>query len=391
MQHRLRSVVSEPRVVRRATTGWSQPFTDRSSLGSGSVQRIVVDTETTEREPLSGTRYRLGRPLDGGAARERYEAEHLDHGQRVIATLLRAHACPYEWSATAHRNEVVASGRIDSPHIVDVLDSAELPDGRVLVITEQLHGITLEQAMGREPMELARVVDLGWQLCEGLQSAHGAGIVHLDLVPSNVMLVPRPGRHDRAVLLGFGTASIMRDLGHHPRGTTRFSAPETSYGVGDARADLYSLGCLLYELACGVPAFEDDDEGDALPVPPSQRAPQRGIPRCFDAIVARCLHSAPSARFQSAAELQTVLEVLRARLRADSQARPSPTNHEQADDPADDRVDDPADDPADDHPGMDRARRVVDRGQWGAFRRLGSWLGRRLTPIPSPVPSTTAG
>ncbi|MEM9454361.1 MAG: serine/threonine-protein kinase [Myxococcota bacterium] len=264
---------------------------------------------------IPGTPYRVRRWLGDGGMGAVFEAEHVDIERRVAVKLLHSRASRQAWITQGFRNEARASARIGSPYIVEILDFKELEDGRLLIAMEFLDGVTLRTAIAAEPMPLPRIVGIARQICKGLQAAHDAGIVHCDIKPENVMVVQRQGRGDFVKIVDFGVARFARD--HRVQrvvGTAQYMAPEVSWGEGDARVDIYALGCLLHELAVGEPVFEGSTSSDIIarhysepPVPPSQRAKERALPPGFDALVDRCLRKAPEERPQTAAEVEAAL------------------------------------------------------------------------------------
>lgn len=257
---------------------------------------------------LTGTPYRVRRRLGGGTQGEVFEAEHVDTGRQVAVKLLHAHVCAYEWRAAAFCSEALASARIGSPHIVDVVDSASLEHGRPMIAMELLDGVTLREVMDQGPLAPQRVLHIARQICEGLRAAHDAGIVHLELSPSNVMLVERDGQSDFVVLLGFGATHLLTPRNTRKWGPTKATASEPSRGPKDARSDIYALGSLLYELVNGTPF--DAPEPSATATRFSRRARERGLPRGVGTLVMRCLQRDPNARFQTMAELQAALHQL---------------------------------------------------------------------------------
>ncbi len=264
---------------------------------------------------IPGTSYRLRRWLGDGGMGAVFEAEHIDIERRVAVKLLHARSSRKEWVTHAFRNEARASGRIGSPHIVDMLDFKELGDGRLLIAMEYLEGVTLRETAKQQRLTGAHLIGIVRQICKALHAAHGAGVVHRDVKPENVMLVERSGRHDFVKVLDFGVAHILADESTNRMvGTVHFMAPEVTLGHSDARVDIYALGCLLYELISGTTVFDSLVSHDIVrrhltetPVPPSRREPKRNASSAFDSIVMRCLEKEADARYQTMAELEAAL------------------------------------------------------------------------------------
>ena len=189
--------------------------------------------------------------------------------------------------------------RLAHPNVVAVFDAFE-EEGRLHVVMERVEGPTLRQRLDqRGPLPLDELGRLAGHLAQALEHAHGQGIVHRDLKPANVLLAPaapeRPGAGATwtAKLGDFGLAfapgQARLTLPGLALGTPAYVAPEQALGQAvDGRADLYALGCLLYEAATGAPPFAGDDpllvvsqHLHAAPAPPSSRRPDlpRGVGR----------------------------------------------------------------------------------------------------------------
>jgi len=263
---------------------------------------------------VPGTPYRLVRWLGDGGMGAVFEAVHVDTERWVAVKVLHSRRRQLQWVLQGFRNEARASARIDSPNIVDIYDFKELEDGRLLIAMELLEGPTLHAEINRAPLPWPRIVAIARQICKGLSAAHQVGIVHRDIKPENIILIRRDGRDDFVKLLDFGVAHYMSE-GPQSRmsGTAEYMAPEVLEGVSDARADIYSLGCVLYVLAAGEFPFVGNTPSDTLnkqrvelATPPSARA-AREVPADLDALVLRCLDKDPDQRFQTMDELEAAL------------------------------------------------------------------------------------
>lgn len=166
--------------------------------------------------------------------------------------------------AERFEREARAVGRLSSPHVVTVHDVGEADvDGQVLgyLVMELVRGRPLGPPAGKGPSRISDVVDWSGQICVGLQAAHDAGITHRDLKPANILL----SESGTVILLDFGIARLAEFTGSasltatgHAIGTPAYMSPEQIRGDSglDARSDLYSLGCVMYELLTGVVPFE---------------------------------------------------------------------------------------------------------------------------------------
>jgi ABC-type oligopeptide transport system substrate-binding subunit len=200
--------------------------------------------------------------------------------------------------------EARAIARLDHPNIVAVHDAGE-SDGSPYIVMELVEGHDLHD---RPPADLGQIVDIAGQICAALEHAHSQGIIHRDLKPENVVI----GQDGVPRLMDFGlarsVASRLTQEGHIV-GTVFYMAPEQALGESvDGRADLYSLGVMMYELTTGALPFTHDDPGmvisqhvHATPVPP--RAKNEDIPPALNKLILALMSKDPKARPSSAAEV----------------------------------------------------------------------------------------
>jgi hypothetical protein len=204
-----------------------------------------------------------------------------------------------------------------------VKDFGVAPGGALYLVMELLPGETLSELIEREPLPAPLAIDITCQVLAGLDAAHAAGVVHRDMKPANVLLVPQPDGRQLAKILDFGIAKVVHADSRLTRtgtfvGTPDYVAPEQAMGDEvDARADVYSVGVMLYQLVTGTLPFRGDNFMAVLhqqtmvpPEPPSRRAPGRNVSPALEAIILRCLEKQPGARFASAAELRAALLAL---------------------------------------------------------------------------------
>ncbi|HZO11893.1 MAG TPA: serine/threonine-protein kinase, partial [Polyangiaceae bacterium] len=262
-------------------------------------------------------RYRIGHELGRGAMGIVYEARHDRLERRFAIKVLRAELASDADSCERFEREARAAGRIGSVHIVGVYDSGEAEGLRYLVM-EYLRGETLKAHYDRlAPLPPRTLVPIVAQLLDGLAAAHDAGIVHRDVKPENVYLVDG-GRSEElgplVKIVDFGV-SKFRDVGAGALksrtgvvlGTPHYMAPEQARGLRDVdrRADVFSVGVLLYEGLSGRRPFSAPNVNQLLfkialeDVPPiEERMPD--IDPALAAIVARATARSPDARYQSA-------------------------------------------------------------------------------------------
>ncbi len=216
---------------------------------------------------LSGTvvgGYLIERQLGAGAMGAVYRASHIDTNRVVALKALHAHLVGEASIVERFRREASLAARLGHPHIGSVIELVQAEDGRYLIVLELVEGEPLSAIMTM-PLPPERVTVLVGQLLRGLEHAHAMGLVHRDLKPENVLVERRKGR-DHARIVDFGIA-ILRDAGDESLerltatgqmiGTPLYMSPEQAKGEAiDHRADLYSLGVMVYEMLAGVLPFE---------------------------------------------------------------------------------------------------------------------------------------
>ncbi|MBI2168467.1 MAG: serine/threonine protein kinase [Actinobacteria bacterium] len=275
-------------------------------------------------DALLGNRYRLLRPLARGGMAAVWEAEDSVLGRRVAVKVLHPHLAVDASVRERFRREAVAVARLSHPAVVAVFDTGEDDDVAYLVM-ELVEGPTLRDVLREQgALPTATAVEIVAQVAAGLGVAHERGIVHRDVKPANILVLP----DSRAKLTDFGIArgeqgtDFDEDLTSTGTivGTARYLAPEQVHGGAvDARTDVYALGLVLYEAVCGRPAFDEETEiATAIartqggPLPPRQV--RVDVPRELEAVIMRSLARDPADRFQTAADLRSALLALHATL-----------------------------------------------------------------------------
>ena len=215
--------------------------------------------------------YLLQHELGSGGMGAVYEGRHRATGRRVAIKVLHAHLATNEHLAFRFVNEGRAASIIDHPGVVRVYESGRTRGGEVYLVMEFLEGEPLGRLLRREPrLAPSRALAIAHEVARTLAVVHTRGVVHRDLKPDNIMLVPDPARpgEERVKLLDFGVAKIVQEhIETLPRdlitatgdilGTPLYMAPEQCRGARrtDGKADVYALGVLLYRMLAGDTPF----------------------------------------------------------------------------------------------------------------------------------------
>jgi len=260
-----------------------------------------------------------------------YEGTHLPLKRKVALKVLHAHLLakvnPLEKDKVIQRfhREAIILAKLDNPHAVKIHDFGTHL-GNLYIAMEFVDGIDLGELLAAQGwLPLPRVVHMVDQVLDVLACAHRLGIVHRDLKPANMMLCKtEPLEEDFVKVLDFGIAFLReKEAEEAPRltqqnrtyGTASYMSPEQCRGLAvDARSDLYSLGCVIYELLSGTPPFVSDTSIEILsahlyrePMPLRQAFPEREVPFAMEAFVMRALSKHREARFASAEDMRKAL------------------------------------------------------------------------------------
>jgi len=267
-------------------------------------------------------RYKLTERLGDGAMGQVFVAENLAIGRRVAVKVLKTELLADSSFRQRFQHEAEAIAAIEHRNVARFLDLV-VGDPTFLVM-EYVRGPTLDDVLEKEkrlsPLRSARIAQ---RLCWALEAAHSAGVIHRDIKPSNVILCPDLEADEEPKLIDFGLAklahaAVKAGLTRTGQivGTPEYMAPEQiSNKPVDARADVYALGCLLYELLTGRPPFEGSDDVQVLyqqlhdaPAPLSKFI--QSPPAQLQALLTRALQKKPEDRFQSMREMAMALEAV---------------------------------------------------------------------------------
>ena len=268
-------------------------------------------------------RYRIVRKIGDGGMGSVYEGEHIVIKRRVAIKVLHPQfAQNKEITARFHR-EAEAATAIGHPHIVEVTDMGSFPDGSAYMVLEFLEGRDWAKDIQTEgPQPLGKVAKILSQVCDALDAAHAKGIVHRDLKPENIFLIDRHGDPDYVKVVDFGISKII-DTQEADRsltqtgtalGTPYYMAPEQCQGKKDVdhRADIYSLGVILFQSLTAQYPFDDESYPMLVLKICTEPAPQLAafrsdLPPQVQEILHRMLAKDRHHRFNACSELKEAL------------------------------------------------------------------------------------
>lgn len=335
------AVCAEVERILSGVSDASIPWLDRPS----EALRHGGEGESDVERPARIGRYAITGTLGEGGFGIVYDAEQTEPLHRRVALKLLKPGLATREVLGRFQAERRALTRMDHPGIARVLDAGESATGQPFIVMERVAGLPVTKFCEQERLSLEERLRLFGRVCEAVQHAHNKGIIHRDLKPSNILAF-RDETGDAVKVIDFGIAKAitgddgaqtLRTLGSTPLGTPAYMSPEQA-GVGgqdvDARADVYSLGAVLYELVSGRRPFADELWGsrdyaamqrvlaEVQPTSPSVRIAKsdaeerevgRGLPETgelqrrlrgdLDRIVMHCLEKDPERRYQSVAQL----------------------------------------------------------------------------------------
>ncbi|WP_370415360.1 serine/threonine-protein kinase [Streptomyces fradiae] len=289
---------------------------------------------------LIGGRFRVkDRPVSG-AMGDVWPAEDTKLGRTVALKFLarrrlRQQGAPTEftdWTVKRFGREGVAMARVSHAHVAQIYDTGE-HEGELYIVMEYIQGRSLAGHLKEGPtLTLERTVRWTREICEGLDAAHQRDVLHHDIKPDNIMIT----NEGDVKIVDFGLASLADVTQSHTGvGTALYKAPERWSGsLGSVRSDLYSVGCVLYEMLTGRPPFggpQDDPmtvgrmHQDDTPAPPSAHRP--GVPDQLDVIVRILLEKDPGDRPRSAEAVALVMSDIQHVLGAEDKVVESGRGH----------------------------------------------------------------
>jgi eukaryotic-like serine/threonine-protein kinase len=279
---------------------------------------------------LLNNRYLIEDKLGEGGFGAVYRATQTQMNRKVALKVLHPRMAKDQQVVGRFKREAQASSLLRAPHTVQVYDFDQSPDGVMYLAMEMLQGRSLHAILANDgPLAPQRLYGVMDGIADSLGEAHAQGIVHRDIKPENIFLEPRP-TPDFVKVLDFGIAKIVGGEGlggssgpaltaaGQTLGTLEYMSPEQLMGAQlDGRSDLYALGILSYEMVTGALPFICKTPGEMItahlknmPPPPSQAAPDKGIPPLLDQVILKLLAKKREERYKDTAELRADLQRL---------------------------------------------------------------------------------
>jgi len=270
-------------------------------------------------------RYVLLELIGQGGMSAVYKSKDVKLNKFLAVKILLPHLMTNTLSLQRFQVEAQAASSLSHPNLIVTHDFGITADGRPYLVMELLDGQSLSDLLKDEKrLSIDRAVPIFIQICDALSHAHGKGVLHRDLKPSNVMISTTGNGVDFVRLLDFGIAKVLPAEGAESMGLTQtgevfgspnYMSPEQCQGMRvDARADVYSMGCLMYEILAGRPPLVGDNIMDTLlkqmnDPPPGFRSidPNLDIPHQLELMIFKALAKGPNDRYPSAEALGAAL------------------------------------------------------------------------------------
>lgn len=271
-------------------------------------------------------RYELIDCVGRGAMGFVYKGVDLTNGQTVALKIMRPELAENQLAVKRLMREVAVVSSLSNSNLGHVHGYGQEKSGAPYLVMDFVEGQNLAEVIKNEGnLKIGRALEIFLQISSGLMCAHANGIIHRDLKPSNVIVQHKENGQDRAVIVDFGFARILRDATDTVRltqegeafGSPAYMSPEQCLGEElDVRSDIYSFGCLMYETLTGAPPLVGDNvlatvAKQVRETVVSMRAHDAAISEEIDELVLKCLSKEPVLRYQKASDLRADLEKIK--------------------------------------------------------------------------------
>lgn len=277
---------------------------------------------------ILGDRWEVQELIGEGGMSVVYKTRHQVMGKFAAAKVLHSHLAFKDKNMQRFQQEARAASQVSHPNVISVYDCGVTSQGQAFMMMEFLPGKSLAEVIKSGPLPFDRCIKIFKQICEGLSAAHKKGIVHRDLKPSNVMLLENGVYHDLVKIVDFGIARLLPREGEQDEnshqltqtgeifGSPLYMSPEQCMGrKPNARSDVYSMGCLMYETLCGAPPLRGESFLETMhkqveEMPDSFAKGKLGGTRykLLEAVIFKALAKSPDDRYQTMDELWNDIE-----------------------------------------------------------------------------------
>jgi serine/threonine protein kinase len=313
-----------------------QPGTALNSIdvpGGDAINHTIASTRSFNAadDPLVGTvfaeRYEVLEPLGRGGMGSVYKVRNQLNKSFRALKLMHAHLVADPQVFRRFQQEATAAARINHPNAISIIDMGMAADGRPYLVMDFLDGMSLSELLKyKKKLPIRESLHIFTQMCGALAEAHGHGVIHRDIKPSNVMLLDADTGDQYIVkVVDFGIAKVFPQEGDPTMkdtttgelfGSPPYMSPEQCLGKRlDYRSDIYSMGCLMYEVLTGAPPLVGQNalgtmyrQINDMPTPLSDIQDDVRLIQRLDEIITRCLQKMPENRYQSIVELHQDLE-----------------------------------------------------------------------------------
>lgn len=287
-----------------------------AGTGDGAEQLDDASPPSTGNLPENIGPYSFVRELGRGAMGVVYEVEHALLQKRFALKVLSPDRIPDKKTTARFRQEARALSELDQTSLLRIFEFGISDKGQPFIVTDLFEGQSLDAMLSdadHQPLPTAITTEIALQSATALASAHAKGVVHRDIKPSNILVKQLPDEAVQLKVIDFGIAKCEESINASSSGLTstgellgtpRYMSPEQCHGdKPDRRSDIYSLGCVLYEMLAGKPPFQSDRIVQVMvghmtepPPPISTTDPVR---RSLEAVALKCLEKEPDKRYQS--------------------------------------------------------------------------------------------
>ncbi len=303
--------------------------TDQLESSDGSDAALIAkDAAAKLVGKIVNEQYQMLSAIGYGGMSVVFKARDLKLGKNVAVKMLLPHLMLQSHSMARFHQEAQSASALNHPNVVSIHNYGETETGQPFLVMDLIEGTSLSTEIKREgPLPVDRALNIFVQLASALSHAHEKGIVHRDLKPSNVLLTEQNGEKDFCKIVDFGIAKLLPHEGRDAVSLTQtgdvfgsplYMSPEQCKGERlDAKADIYSMGCLMYETLCGTPPHTGNNMLEVLyrhmnEVPKDFKSLKRGIiiPQRLEALIFKSLAKEPAQRPASMQALHDELKQL---------------------------------------------------------------------------------